>query len=228
MTSRTAFRISLAAGMVILAFVVFSAAHPGPHVCGGLAPNYLPIIAFELARSVADLHAIFGDHPGACRTAIATAMDDTNWFDSLAFIPLYGSFLAFFFLGARDRAAGLARTGLLLTIIACEADQLENICLFHLSADPDTASVWLLRLMVATETKWVLLGMAGFIGGLILWRSGHWIARAAILPCAAGAAVTLISITNPTLAGPTMSLAISLGWIVFLLTDAVGAFGRRQ
>jgi hypothetical protein len=116
-SSRTAFRISLAAGLGILGLAVLSIAGGTPPVCGGLAPNYAPIIAFELARSVSDLHATFGDHAGVCRSVIAAQMNSTNKLDSLVFIPLYGSFLAFFFLGQHARAPSLARAGVWLTIM---------------------------------------------------------------------------------------------------------------
>ncbi len=75
MSSKTAYRLSLFAGLLVLALTVFSLAGPSVPTCGGLAKNYAPIIAFELARSIADLHAIFGDAPSACRSAIAARMD---------------------------------------------------------------------------------------------------------------------------------------------------------
>jgi hypothetical protein len=101
------------------------------------------------------------------------------------------------------------------------------MCLFHLSANPEVASAWLTRLFYATETKWVLLGIVGVLGGTILWNKGRWIARLAIIPCSIGAIVTFVSITNPSVVGPYMSLAISSGWIVFLFADVAASFGKR-
>jgi hypothetical protein len=184
------------------------------------------MIAFELARSVTDLHAIFGDRASACRAAMAAQMDRDNWVDNLLFIPFYGSFLVFFFLGMRDTATGLSRAGIVLTIVACAADYIENLCLFHLGGQPDVASAWLTRLAFATEMKWLLLGIAAAIGGVILWRSGRWLRRLAIVPCVIGAGVSLASVPGPELAGPYLAPAISLGWIVFLLVDAFAVFGR--
>ena len=71
MASKTAHRVSLIFALLILGLVAVNLTLPSPPVCGKLAPNYAPIIAFEMARSVSDLHAIFGDAPGACRVAIA-------------------------------------------------------------------------------------------------------------------------------------------------------------
>ena len=227
--SRDANRISLLAGLAVLLLAVLSLARTAAPVCGGLARNYAPMIAFELARSIGDLHAIFGSSQGACRAAMAAQMDRDNWIDSLLFIPLYGSFLVFFFLGVRNTATAfaLSRAGIFLTIVACTADYAENLCLFHISSQPDAASPWLTWLAFATETKWVLLGVVGTIGGLILWRRGHGLLRLAIFPCAAGAAVALTSIPATGFAGPYLPLAISLGWIVFLMIDVATAFGLR-
>src|SRR5579872_5434634 len=103
MSSRTAHRISLVFALLILGLAVVNLLLPSPPVCGRLASNYAPIIAFELARTVSDLHAIFGAHEGACRAAIASQLDLINKIDSLLFIQLYGAFLVFFFLGRREK-----------------------------------------------------------------------------------------------------------------------------
>ena len=70
MNSRTAHRISLAAGIAVLLLAFSGVLAPPPKPCGALPANYAPIIAFEMARSVADLQAIFGVEPGECRDAM--------------------------------------------------------------------------------------------------------------------------------------------------------------
>ncbi len=84
------------------------------------------MIAFELARSVRDLHAIFGDSANECRFQITSELDWLTWFDSLLFIPAYGTFLVVFFSGARPLSRALSRGGLLVTALAVPADYLEN------------------------------------------------------------------------------------------------------
>src|SRR5690349_15013397 len=111
MKPRTAHRISVLLGLVVLALAIVSSLQPAPPVCGNLRAGYAPIIAFELARSVSDLHAIFGDAPGACRDAIVARMDTIDWMDSLLFIPCYGAFLVFFFLGRTSKSRSLAFAG---------------------------------------------------------------------------------------------------------------------
>src|SRR5690348_3490599 len=108
MAPRLAHRISLVFGLVVLALAIVSSLQAAPPVCGNLKPGYAPIIAFELARSVSDLHAIFGSSPGACRSAIVARMDAINELDSFLFIPCYGLFLVFFFLGRTPKGRSLA------------------------------------------------------------------------------------------------------------------------
>jgi hypothetical protein len=223
---RSAYRLSLVGAILVLAFVVSGANQKQAPVCGNLRANYTPIIAFELVRSVADLHAIFGDSAGACRSAIAQQMDAINRGDSAFFIPAYGAFLIFFFLGLRSRNRRLASIAIRITFLACAADYVENTCLFHLSVNPDVASGWLSLLMWATEVKWVGLGIVNAIGGYVLFSShaGGWLDRVAIVPCVLSAVAALISIPTPAVVGPYLSQAIGFGWIVLLLVDVRESF----
>jgi hypothetical protein len=213
---RSAHRISLLFALAVLVLTIVSVMQPSPPVCGGLAGNYAPIIAFELARSVSDLHAIFGDAPGACRTAIAARMDLINTIDSFLFIPLYGAFLVFFFLALRSKNEPVARIAAAITILACLADYVENYALFHLSADPDRTT-WIPVLIGATETKWVGLAFAAMLAVPLL-RNG-WLRWLAALLCGAGLVAALASIPAAGLVGPYLSNAIALGWILFLAID---------
>ena len=220
MSAKVSYRLSLFFGLVVIALTVYSAMQPAVPVCGDLARNYTPIIAFELVRSTADLHAIFGDAPGACRTAIATRMDFINTIDSFVFIPVYGAFLFFFFLARRPSA--LANLGAALVVVACLADYVENYALFHLSAAPDTPGQWLTLLIWATETKWVGLGIAGALGGLLIFNARNPLTYLALLLCLVGTAASLVSIVRPAMIGPYLSNAIALGWLVFLIVTAAG------
>lgn len=218
-----AYRISIVFALIVIALTVYSALLPPVAVCGGLPPNYAPIIAFELARSPADLQAIFGTAPGPCRTAIAARMDLINWIDSFAFIPAYGGFLIFFLLGLRERSPRLATTALALTIVACLADYAENACLFHLSAKPDAPSVWLAALPWATGVKWVGLGLSAGLAGIALASRGG-ANLIALFPCLLSLFVTVFAMVDPHRFGPYVSNAVALGWITFLVYNLVYAF----
>jgi hypothetical protein len=227
LSSRTAYRISLAAGVVVLSFSILSAVLKPVPVCGELASDYAPIIAFEMARSVADLHAIFGDTPGECRAAIATQLDSINVIDCLFYIPAYGTFLAFCFFGLRSRNRRLGTVAALVTIVACAADYAENFCLFRLSANPDIDSPWLMHLGRTTEVKWIGLGIASAIGGAILWKTSSWW-RLTSIPCAFALLAALITIPYPAIAGPYLSLAFAAGWLVFVAVVARESFRKTN
>lgn len=217
-TTTTATRISLAAALFLLAVVIYSALQPAMGVCGGLDPTYQPIIAFELARSVADLHAIFGAAPGTCREALTAQFAFLNTGDNLLFIPLYGVFLVFFFLGIRHTR--LARAGAILVIAACLADYIENACLFRIAINPDVQSPALSLLPWATGVKWMGLAIAGAIGGIILSRRGGWRWIVAGL-CFAGAVLVTLAIIAPHNFGRFASNGVTISWVVFLVTDLI-------
>jgi hypothetical protein len=213
-----AFRISLAGAVIVLALAIYSGVSPAMVACGNLQPGYSPVIAQELARSVADVQAIFGAAPSVCRTAIAERIDLITWIDSLVFIPAYGVFLLFFFLGmsARDRRS--AFIGFVLSAMACAADYLENICLFAITAHPDDGGIALAVLPWATGLKWLALGLSGAVGGTILIQSGRVNYPAAAL-CGLSFFGTVLGIANPHLFGPFISNAVTLSWVVFLVVD---------
>ena len=132
MHPRAAFRISLAAGLLVLAVTLMSATNEPARPCGNLPQNYAPIIAFELARSAADLEAIFGTQE-PCRSAMVERMDAVNLVDVLVYIPAYGVFMACFFLGMRARHAALGTLGFRIAIVAVLGDYAENACLMSLT-----------------------------------------------------------------------------------------------
>ena len=204
--------------IVVLLLTVYSLFQPPMVVCGDLAPGYAPVIAEELVRSVADLHAIFGDGPSACRTSLSNQLNFITWADCLVFIPAYGVYLLFFFLGLAPRDERSAFIGFVLSAVAVVADCVENICLFQITASPDIAGFSLAILPWATGLKWLALGLAGAVGGTILIQSGRENYPAAAA-CALGFLGTVLGILNPRLFGPYISNAVTLIWVVFLVVD---------
>ncbi|HEY0302882.1 MAG TPA: hypothetical protein VGC36_16160 [Rhizomicrobium sp.] len=221
-----AYRISLGGAAVVLLLVLYSLFQPALVACGGLQPGYAPVIAQELARSVADLQAIFGVGPGACRTALAAQINVITWADCLVFIPAYGVFIAFFFIAMAPRDERSALLGFILSLLAVVADYIENICLFQLTAAPDAAGFSLAVLPWATGVKWLALGLAGAVGGAILIQSGGRVNYPAAALCALGFLGTVLGIANPYLFGPLISNAVTLSWIVFLVVVIRGSLRR--
>ncbi len=127
----------------VLLLVLASLFQPAPAACGDLAKNYPAVIAEELARSVADLQAIFGAAPSACRTALAAKLNLVTLIDSLVFHSGLCAFLLFFFLAMvpARRARGLPR---LRAVGGRGGRGLSGECLlFQVTAAPDTLTSWL-------------------------------------------------------------------------------------
>jgi hypothetical protein len=255
-STRTAFRISLlgAVPALLLSVAATMTAKSAPPPCGGLAPGYEPVTAFEMTRSVADLHAIFGETANACRKAITDQIDTVDLIDTLAFIPAYTIFLAFVLLGlgwsltsktsrktgksarANDKPqnstetetrSNLGTLGALVALIACICDYVENTALFQLSAKPDADTIWIPVLIVATNTKWIGLGVGSAIGGALLWmRGGAW--RIGSVICAIGLVVPIGAAFDPPTFAPYLTKALALSWMPMLLAAVLGAFGKSK
>lgn len=225
MHPRAAFRISLAAGLLVLAVTLLSATQEPVRPCGNLPQNYAPIIAFELARSADDLQAIFGTQE-PCRSSVVERMDAINLVDVLVYIPAYGVFMAFFFVGMRARNAALATLGLRVAVVAALGDFAENACLMSLTPVVDPSSAWFALLPWATGVKWLGLGGAAAIAAAIYVKSAGaraWNIVAALL-CAAAFLSTAAAIAVPAMFGPSVGLGVGLSWLMYLITAAAAAF----
>jgi len=225
MHPRAAFRISFATGLLVLAVTLFSLTQEPVQPCSNLPQNYAPIIAFELARSPADLEAIFGSQE-PCRAGVIARMDAINLVDVLVYIPVYGVFMAFFFLGMRGRHAALGTLGFRIAVSAALGDYAENACLMNLTPQLDPASIWFTLLPWATGIKWLGLGVAGAIAAAIYVKSSGarvWNYLAALL-CAAAFVSTVAAIAAPAKFGPLVSLGVGLSWVVYLITAGGASF----
>ena len=194
---------------------------PPARACGALAGNYAPIIAFELARSAADLQAIFG--------ATAERMpqrDDRahgcNQLDRRAGVhsPVRRVHERIFS-GMRTRRPGAARAGAGFTALAVCADYLENLCLMQLTPALDAGSIWFTLLPWATGVKWLALAAAAASASLIYMRGAPRNYVAAAL-CLVGLLVTIAAIAAPAQLGPWISAGVGASWCVFLVSASIG------
>lgn len=217
MHPRAAFRISFAAGLLVLAVTLLSATQEPVRPCGNLPQNYAPIIAFELARSADDLQAIFGTQE-PCRSSVVERMDAINLVDVLVYIPAYGVFMAFFFLGMRSRHTLLGTLGFWVSLLAVLGDFAENACLMSLTPALDPSSTWFALLPWATGVKWLGLGVAAGVA------AGLYSSYVATAVCAAVLFATVSAILNPAEAGPVVALGVGLSWLTYLITAAMASF----
>ena len=215
MNRTAAWRWCLAAGLIALGCTIGFGLIPGLHACGptgGLAP----ILAFELARTPADVATLFGAEP--CRSALVTAQRTGLWLDALGFIPSYTAFLCLAAWAADRRAAWV---DIVMLLIAGVADQIEGVQLFHILRTLPGDAATLAALFWAVRVKFALLaGVTLSLGSTLLGlRRPMGAALGMAIVCAAAWAI--FSLLHDA---PAMMLAFTLAWTVLLLAAAIGAF----
>ena len=189
----------------------------GPQPAAPLPNAFLtPVLAFEFARSEADVAAIFAP-AGQPVPLVRAAMDRVNRLDFL-YIALYGGcLLAFGLTCARLSGQRIYYAAVALAVIIMAADILENVQLLTITRELGIESIEdnLAALRVFTWLKW---------GGLALWfllvrpwfqnQTGlsRFIGLIAILPLL----LAVIAFVRPGLASELF--ALSIGVMVLLLT----------
>jgi hypothetical protein len=227
-----AWRLCCGAGLLIVLLTFVSSQQEPPRACGGLNPNYAPIIAFELARNDADLRALFGREDEPCRAQMIARMDAINWIDVLVFIPIYGAFLVFFFIGMQGRSELLARIGVKLALTAIVTDYVENLCLMQLTPRLDASSVWMALLPWATGAKWLALGAIAAVAGLMFAsvkpRKLLIVGGPAAAICVLVLLVVIAALVQPASYGPMLSPAVGVSWLILLITAFISALRRPR
>jgi hypothetical protein len=209
-----AHRIALAAGLLGIVIVVVFGLVP-IRECGTV-PSKNAVIAEELARTQADVDAIFGSAPGTdCTAQRAHDLTVQTIIDCVAFVPAYGALMLFFFLAMVPRDEYAAFAGFVLSAVAMVADYAENACLFLINDHPFTPGWALAMIPLATGVKWLSLGFASAVGGLILLKAGRANYLAAFL-CALGLLGPVLAIANPHVFQPMAGLT-ALPLLTFLV-----------
>lgn len=227
--ARRAQRICVAAGLAIVALVVLGRFQPSVRPCGELPAQSAPMLAFELARSEADLQALFGSPSDACRATLIARLDLENRVDVLVLIPLYTVFLICFLLGAPGRGARWARAGIALVVAAALADYVEDACLLRLTPDLDATSAWLALLPFAAGVKWIALGAATAIAGFLQARGDGKLAFRSLAAIACGVAfvAAVAAIAAPASFGQALPNALGASWSLLLVSAGIELHGSR-
>ena len=90
--------------------------------CGPAPGGLGPIIGFELARTPAQVAALFGADP--CRSTLVAAQYTGLWLDGLGFIPSYTAFLI---LAAITASRGRMRRAIVaMLVVAGLSDEVEG------------------------------------------------------------------------------------------------------
>lgn len=198
-----------------------------------IPPGYgPPVIAFELARSQADLVAIFGPDRDAAQMARLIGMRSGNEQDYL-FMLLYALFLMTgiwaLFRDLRHRMLVLA---LPLPLIAALSDGYENWLLFDIQAAYAVGgySGSIAALAWPVWMKFGLLTVCNLIIGQAMTRMAGWwklVGTLVIFSCVP----VVMAWTAPLAFGWTLGAAVGAGWGALLLAALVGTFKavvRRQ
>ena len=204
------------AGLAVLAItVVIMPKFPADSA--GMEPGYgSPVIAFEMARSVADLHAVFGPPDDPERPRRIAMMDDGNIWD-FPFMIAYGAFIALF-LRAAGKASGNSIWYLLamLGIVAGAADAIENTILLGLTADLEAArDISLLAYPV--WIKFFSIMITGVAGGIVIATQAKHFWRILGVVAAASALLVLAGFYDPSTYGALLGLGITICWIIMLV-----------
>ncbi|QDZ08388.1 hypothetical protein FPZ24_13670 [Sphingomonas panacisoli] len=227
MTSRTAWRLCVLAGLIAF-FCSWSFGRiPGLVACGPAPGGLGPIIGFELARTPTEVAALFGADP--CRATLVGAQWTGLWLDELGFIPAYTAFLV---LAAIAASRGRFRTVTVAAlIVAGLSDEVEGLIMGGIMKALPGTQAQLDQLYWAVHVKFGLLALGTALIGLAIVRLGG------LVPLLLGAVVWIGGMAAiygfGELPGPVMMQAFTIAWFALLATAIVAAvrpawFERRR
>lgn len=218
MRSSSAWRWCALAGLATLVISMLFGRVPGLVPCGP-SGGAGAVIALELARSAADVTALFGGEP--CRSALIAAQRHALWIDMLAFIPAYAVFLLSAVVALRRSGLGLAMLGLNLFMIAATLDWLEGAILFRILGEFPGGERQFMGLFWMVRPKFALLAMGEVLLAVMLWR-GALTAKIAAGGIAAGGVVALVYLFKAP-HDPAMMRGHLVAWGALLVVAVVGA-----
>ena len=222
MTPRTAWRLSALAGLVAFVCSWGFGRIPGLVACGPAPGGLSPIIAFELARTPADIATLFGVDP--CRSTLVGAQWTGLWLDGLGFIPSYTAFLV---LAAIAASRGRMRVAIVaMLLVAGLSDEVEGLVMGGIMRTLPGTQAQLDQLYWAVHIKFGLLALGTTLIGLAIVRLGG------LIPLLAGALVWIGGMAAiygfGELPGPVMMQAFTIAWFALLAIAIVAAVDPRR
>ncbi|MFZ5668266.1 MAG: hypothetical protein ACOY4K_02105 [Pseudomonadota bacterium] len=184
------------------------------------------VIAFEFARTLADIDRVFGSPGSECRSLVIAGMDAVNHRDVAVFIPAYTLFaiLAALFLGGRSPLALAAAAA---ALGAAAADWVETFTLLKITSDLDAAPPLLATSSTAAWIKFALLAAHGLLLTAVCLTAAparRILAALLILP----AIGTALAFYDPTRFSTLMSLGLLVAWLALLAIAVRDAVWRRR
>jgi len=217
---RTAWRLSVLAGLVAFACSFAFGNIPGLVACGTYdgSGQLGSILAFELARTPGDVAALFGG--GACRATFVAAQNTGLWLDALGFIPSYTAFLALAAIAASRGRLRLAIVAMLA--IAGLSDEIEGVLMWRIMDTLPGTPGQLDALWWAVHIKFALLALGTTAIGLaLLAKFKLWPMLFGLIVAVGGAAAIYGFWTLPN---RMMIAGFTYAWFAILATAIVASF----
>ena len=220
MRPRTAWRLSVLAGLIAFACSFAFGKIPGLVACGTFAGSGQlgPILAFELARTPGDVAALFGS--GACLASLIDAQNTGLWLDALGFIPSYTAFLVLAAIAASRGRTQRAIVAMLL--IAGLSDEIEGMFMWRIMGDLPGTPAQLHGLWWAVHVKFALLAIGTTLIGLDLIRTTRLWPMLFGLIIAVGGAAAIYGFWS--LPNAMMMAGFTYAWFAILVTAIVASF----
>lgn len=186
------------------------------------------VIRYELARTDADVRAIFGAPDDPARPLKVAAMDALNRLDLRAFVPAYVGFLvcAAFFAGGfgRMRAAWVAAG---LALGAGGLDVVETVNMLAASPEHTPGEAHMTRVFWLATGKFVLLVLNALAMAWVVMAErglGRWVLAG--LLCLPVFGVGAMYADGDFI--PLSALSFTVGWIGLMVSAVASLIGRRS
>ncbi|MGJ8558923.1 MAG: hypothetical protein ACSHX3_01670 [Litorimonas sp.] len=207
-----------AAGLMTLIIVLIIMPYFPTDAAADVSGYGSPVIAFEFARTPADLVAVFGEETDAARAGRMAMMDQGNRWDFL-FMTIYTLFGFMFGLAARRRSIALGTIILVAALVAGLADAIETQALLSITAqlyDGVATPDGLATLWMPVTIKFIALAGSILCAGLFLISRAGLIWTALGLLTLLSALLSVPGLLAPERFGNLLTLSVGIGWIVML------------
>lgn len=221
-----------AAGLAVLITVILIMPYFPAQAAQDISGYGSPVIAFEFARTLADLIAVFGAEMDGERAERIAMMDQGNRLDFI-FMMLYTLFGVLFGMAVRQTHRALGAVIIVAALIAGVADAVETRTLLLITAQMMDGMAsqagtpkGLSMLWVPVTIKFIGIALSILCAGLFLGAHVNvtWKALGALTVLAA--LLSLPALLAPASLGHLLTPSVGVGWIVMLAFAATRTVPR--
>jgi hypothetical protein len=222
--TRRAWLLCVVFGVAVATFLAWFAAVIPTQTCTGRQPRGTSaFLAYQLARTTADVEAVFGPEGDPCRAAMVAALNVANTVDLVAFIAVYSGFFASFFLALkRSGSVGIARIGFVAVVFTLVCDVLETSMQLYITSSLPGTVTSLVFLTIGDTGKFLGLGLVGVCAGAAMLARGGLLGRLTGAACLVGALMVVVGL-NYFPAQPGIPAGGTLVWLATLLYAVMAA-----